>query len=236
MKLESLIQTMFWLSTEVTKVRRNLFNQEIISPSKKAKLPRSQSVSAVEGLKLKRKRSHESEGKVIGYFKFEPFTLSVKPSVLFSYEWVMEVFPFKSFFFPERHKLLTKKVCETPHHKQGSSRFLFRQKMGRYVQQQLTLLRLTDMLFTSHYTTCMSQKCEIWFPYWFLMNFQCVFFIIPRVSLKTTLKQSRKKTEMYSNWLITSGPSVLHSFPLWHQQATDLQYFFFFLNRCLKSP
>ncbi|XP_017288318.1 treslin [Kryptolebias marmoratus] len=74
---------------EVTKVRRNLFNQ-IISPSKKAKLPRSQSVSAVEG--LKRKRSPESE---------------------------------------ERHKLLTKKVCETPVHKQVSRRLLHRQKMGR---------------------------------------------------------------------------------------------------------
>nr|XP_020478246.1 LOW QUALITY PROTEIN: treslin [Monopterus albus] len=46
---------------EVTKVRRNLFNQEIVSPSKKARLPRSQSVSAVEG--LKRKRSHEPEGR-----------------------------------------------------------------------------------------------------------------------------------------------------------------------------
>lgn len=45
----------------MTKVRRNLFNQEIVSPSKKAKLPRSRSVSAVEG--LKRKRSQESEGK-----------------------------------------------------------------------------------------------------------------------------------------------------------------------------
>lgn len=75
---------------EVTKVRRNLFNQEIVSPSKKAKMPRSQSVSAVEG--LKRKRSAESE---------------------------------------ERHKLMTKKVCETPHHKQGSNRLLYRQKMGR---------------------------------------------------------------------------------------------------------
>nr|XP_019934839.1 PREDICTED: treslin [Paralichthys olivaceus] len=75
---------------EVTKVRRNLFNQEIVSPSKKAKLPRSQSVSAVEG--LKRKRSNESD---------------------------------------ERHKLLTKKVCETPHHKQVSSRLLYQQKMGR---------------------------------------------------------------------------------------------------------
>ncbi|XP_029010503.1 treslin isoform X2 [Betta splendens] len=75
---------------EVTKVRRNLFNQELVSPSKTAKLPRSQSVSAVEG--LKRKRSHESE---------------------------------------ERHKLLTKKVCETPQHKQVSSRLLYRQKIGR---------------------------------------------------------------------------------------------------------
>ncbi|KAM7397103.1 hypothetical protein PAMP_020100 [Pampus punctatissimus] len=75
---------------EVTKVRRNLFNQETVSPSKKAKLPRSQSVSAVEG--LKRKRSHESE---------------------------------------ERHKLITKKVCETPLHKQVSNRLLYRQKMGR---------------------------------------------------------------------------------------------------------
>ncbi|XP_051808511.1 treslin isoform X2 [Acanthochromis polyacanthus] len=75
---------------EVTKVRRNLFNQQTVSPTKKAKLPRSQSVSAVEG--LKRKRSHESEVK---------------------------------------HKLLTKKVCETPAHKQVSSRLLHRQKMGR---------------------------------------------------------------------------------------------------------
>ncbi|KAI4788308.1 hypothetical protein KUCAC02_035935 [Chaenocephalus aceratus] len=29
------------------------------------------------------------------------------------------------------HKLMTKKVCETPHHKQGSNRLLYRQKMGR---------------------------------------------------------------------------------------------------------
>ncbi|CAJ1055984.1 LOW QUALITY PROTEIN: treslin [Xyrichtys novacula] len=75
---------------EVTKVRRNLFTQEVLSPSKKAKLPRSQSVSAVEG--LKRKRSHEAE---------------------------------------ERHKLLTRTVCETPHHKQVSSRLLYRQRVGR---------------------------------------------------------------------------------------------------------
>ncbi|XP_077373736.1 treslin [Festucalex cinctus] len=75
---------------EVTKVRRNLFNEEVVSPSKRSKLARSQSVSAVEG--LKRKRSHKSD---------------------------------------ERHRLITNKVCETPHHKQVSNRLLYRQKMGR---------------------------------------------------------------------------------------------------------
>ncbi|CAL1594838.1 unnamed protein product [Knipowitschia caucasica] len=74
---------------EVTKVRRNLFMQESTSPSKRQKLPRSRSVSALEG--LKRKRSHSDE----------------------------------------RHKLLTKKVCETPLHKQVSGRLLLRQRMGR---------------------------------------------------------------------------------------------------------
>lgn len=49
-------------ASEVTKVRRNLFNQEGMSPSKRSKLPRSRSVSAVEGLKRKR-RDSESEGK-----------------------------------------------------------------------------------------------------------------------------------------------------------------------------
>uniref|UniRef100_A0A8C1Q4I8 Treslin N-terminal domain-containing protein n=1 Tax=Cyprinus carpio TaxID=7962 RepID=A0A8C1Q4I8_CYPCA len=77
---------------EVTKVRRNLFNQVAISPSKKSKMPRSQSVSAVEGLK-KRKRSHMDDD--------------------------------------ERHTLLTKKVSETPLHKQVSNRFLHRQRTGR---------------------------------------------------------------------------------------------------------
>ncbi|XP_074862427.1 treslin isoform X2 [Carettochelys insculpta] len=40
---------------EVTKVRRNLFNEEMLSPSKRSqkKMPRSQSVSAVEGLRRK---------------------------------------------------------------------------------------------------------------------------------------------------------------------------------------
>lgn len=75
---------------EVTKVRRNLFNQQIVSPSKRNKLPRSQSVSAVEG--LKRKRSQDPD---------------------------------------ERHKLLTRKVCETPLHKQVSNRLLYRQRLGR---------------------------------------------------------------------------------------------------------
>ncbi|RVE71364.1 hypothetical protein OJAV_G00050930 [Oryzias javanicus] len=75
---------------EVTKVRRNLFNQEVVPQPKKSKLSRSQSVSAVEG--LKRKRPDETE---------------------------------------EKHKLLTKKVCGTPVHKQVSSRLLHRQKIGR---------------------------------------------------------------------------------------------------------
>ncbi|XP_072529843.1 treslin [Salminus brasiliensis] len=84
---------------EVTKVRRNLFNQETVSPSKKVKMPRSQSVSAVEGMK-KRKRSQMDE---------------------------------------DRHPLLTKKVSETPLHKQVSNRLLHRQKSGRKSGQ-------TDML------------------------------------------------------------------------------------------
>ncbi|XP_053742200.1 treslin [Synchiropus splendidus] len=49
-------------ATEVTKVRRNLFNQESSSLSKVTKLQRSSSVSAVEG--LKRKRSNEEKDKL----------------------------------------------------------------------------------------------------------------------------------------------------------------------------
>ncbi|XP_051979224.1 treslin [Xyrauchen texanus] len=79
---------------EVTKVRRNLFNQVTVSPSKKSKMPRSQSVSAVEGLR-KRKRSHVEDD------------------------------------VSERHSLLTKKVTETPLHKQVSNRLLHRQRTGR---------------------------------------------------------------------------------------------------------
>lgn len=44
-------------------MRRNLFNEEVVSTAKKAKLPRSQSVSALEG--LKRKRIPESEGIIL---------------------------------------------------------------------------------------------------------------------------------------------------------------------------
>ncbi|XP_028815058.1 treslin [Denticeps clupeoides] len=48
---------------EVTKVRRNLFNQDSLSPAKKSKMPRSQSVSAVDILK-KRKHSQMTDDKV----------------------------------------------------------------------------------------------------------------------------------------------------------------------------
>ncbi|TRY54824.1 hypothetical protein DNTS_001792 [Danionella cerebrum] len=77
---------------EVTKVRRNLFNQVTVSPKEKSKMPRSQSVSAVEGLK-KRKRFHVEDDA--------------------------------------HHTLQTKKVSETPLHKQVSSRLLHRQRTGR---------------------------------------------------------------------------------------------------------
>ncbi|KAM9495457.1 treslin [Clarias gariepinus] len=76
---------------EVTKVRRNLFNQETVSSSKNAKMPRSQSVSAVDTIK-KRKRSQMEDGQ---------------------------------------HSLLTKKVSETPLHKQVSNRLLHRQRTSR---------------------------------------------------------------------------------------------------------
>ncbi|XP_016425287.1 treslin-like isoform X2 [Sinocyclocheilus rhinocerous] len=86
---------------EVTKVRRNLFNQVAVSPSKKSKMPRSQSVSTVEGLK-KRKRSHMDDD--------------------------------------ERHTLLTKKVSETPLHKQVSNRFLHRQRTGRSGESDVCII------------------------------------------------------------------------------------------------
>ncbi|XP_009978601.1 PREDICTED: LOW QUALITY PROTEIN: treslin, partial [Tauraco erythrolophus] len=78
---------------EVTKVRRNLFNEEILSPSRRSmkKMPRSQSVSAVEGLKYK----CTAEGT------------------------------------KDHRKLLTKRVAETPLHKQVSRRLLHKQIKGR---------------------------------------------------------------------------------------------------------
>ncbi|XP_069480405.1 treslin isoform X3 [Ambystoma mexicanum] len=79
---------------EVTKVRRNLFNQEIRSPIKRAaKMPRSQSVSALEGVKHKRTLSYDGN--------------------------------------KDNLKLLTKKVTETPLHKQVSNRLLHKQIKGR---------------------------------------------------------------------------------------------------------
>lgn len=79
---------------EVTKVRRNLFNQEIRSPTKRSsKMPRSQSVSAVEGAKHRRSISSDSN--------------------------------------KDNYKLLTKKVTETPLHKQVSNRLLHKQIKGR---------------------------------------------------------------------------------------------------------
>ncbi|XP_074151239.1 treslin [Sminthopsis crassicaudata] len=82
------------LVQEVTKVRRNLFNQEMLSPSKRSmkRLPRSHSVSAVEGLKYKVDNLREIQ---------------------------------------DYHKLLTKRVSETPLHKQVSGRLLQRQIKGR---------------------------------------------------------------------------------------------------------
>ncbi|XP_056202912.1 treslin [Falco biarmicus] len=78
---------------EVTKVRRNLFNEEIHSSSKRSmkKMPRSQSVSAVEGLSYK----CSDKGP------------------------------------KDHHILLTKRVAETPLHKQVSRRLLHKQIKGR---------------------------------------------------------------------------------------------------------
>uniref|UniRef100_A0A8B9P5L2 TOPBP1 interacting checkpoint and replication regulator n=1 Tax=Apteryx owenii TaxID=8824 RepID=A0A8B9P5L2_APTOW len=81
---------------EVTKVRRNLFNEDVLSPRKRSmkKMPRSQSVSAVEGLRYK----CTDEGVKIPWFK---------------------------------GSLLTKRVAETPLHKQISRRLLHKQIKGR---------------------------------------------------------------------------------------------------------
>ncbi|KAM6426085.1 treslin [Liasis olivaceus] len=80
---------------EVTKVRRNLFNEETLPLSKSSlpKIARSQSVSILEDLKDKPSRSNED--------------------------------------IRAHHKLLTKRVAETPLHKQISKRLLHRQITGR---------------------------------------------------------------------------------------------------------
>ncbi|XP_068954688.1 treslin isoform X2 [Petaurus breviceps papuanus] len=91
------------LVQEVTKVRRNLFNQGMLSPSERSmkKLPRSHSVSAVEGLKYKADSSKEIQG------------IDSSKEI------------------QDYHKLLTKRVSETPLHKQVSRRLLQRQIKGR---------------------------------------------------------------------------------------------------------
>ena len=63
--LKSNLLSLFLMLSEVTKVRRNLFNQEMISPSKrsvKKGLPRSHSVSAVEGLEYKHDSFKRTKG------------------------------------------------------------------------------------------------------------------------------------------------------------------------------
>ncbi|XP_041030839.1 treslin [Carcharodon carcharias] len=77
---------------EVTKVRRNLFNQEILSPRKKSKMPKSYSESVVEGVRHLRGEEKANKG---------------------------------------HRKLLTRKVTETPLHKQVSHRLLDKQIRGR---------------------------------------------------------------------------------------------------------
>ncbi|XP_048471701.1 treslin [Rhincodon typus] len=77
---------------EVTKVRRNLFNREKLSPKKKLKMPKSYSESVVEGSSNLHNKEKTSKG---------------------------------------HRKLLTRKVTETPLHKQVSHRLLDKQIRGR---------------------------------------------------------------------------------------------------------
>ena len=65
--------------SEVTKVRRNLFNQEMISPSKrsvKKGLPRSHSVSAVEGLEYKYDNLKRTKGTALQGNRKKGFSIS----------------------------------------------------------------------------------------------------------------------------------------------------------------
>ncbi|XP_038668859.1 treslin isoform X2 [Scyliorhinus canicula] len=77
---------------EVTKVRRNLFNREILSPRKKSKMPKSYSESVVEGVRHLHCEEINNKG---------------------------------------HRRLLTRKVTETPLHKQVSHRLLDKQIRGR---------------------------------------------------------------------------------------------------------
>ncbi|KAM3927442.1 treslin [Leptodactylus fuscus] len=93
-KLKMPLATQTQKDGEARKARRNLFVQENRSPTRRSsKMPRSQSVSAVDGLKHKRSKSHNGT--------------------------------------KDHYKLLTKKVTETPVHKQTSKRLLYRQIKGR---------------------------------------------------------------------------------------------------------
>lgn len=97
----------FLMLSEVTKVRRNLFNQEMISPSKRSAkrgLPRSHSVSAVEGLEYKPDNLKKPKGIIFqgnreewgSWLQSSPQTLFVAEapwSPLFSSLWLPSVFP-----------------------------------------------------------------------------------------------------------------------------------------------
>ncbi|KAK2107476.1 hypothetical protein P7K49_012641 [Saguinus oedipus] len=104
---------------EVTKVRRNLFNQEMLSPSKrslKRGLPRSHSVSALEGLEDK-----------LGNFKTKGSVCTGPTGICLTDQSMQPpIFGVESGY----HKLLTKSVAETPVHKQISKRLLHRQIKG----------------------------------------------------------------------------------------------------------
>ncbi|XP_075063871.1 treslin [Mixophyes fleayi] len=94
-KLKLPLQAQPQKDAEATKVRRNLFVQENQSPTRKgSKMPRTQSVSAVENLKHKRSKTHDGT--------------------------------------KDHYKLLTKKVTETPTHKQLANRLLHKQIKGRH--------------------------------------------------------------------------------------------------------
>lgn len=65
----------------------------------------------------------------------------------------------------ERHKLLTKKVCETPAHKQVSGRLLQKQQQGRSVSQLLTQYIVICILFLCQLLTLHSGSSGL-LPAW----------------------------------------------------------------------